>query len=71
MDILFHPENEELRRKRHGHSSIECESYRVSCSFSSKSLKGPYMHGMSPYTKLCKGMQKANQSKNASLFNKS
>jgi hypothetical protein len=32
-DSLFHPENEGVRRKRQGHCSIECESYRVSCPF--------------------------------------
>jgi len=71
IDNQFHPENEELRRKRHGHCSIECEIYRLTCPFSSKSLKGPYVHDMSPYSKVCKDMQKTNQTKNASLFNKS
>lgn len=60
IDNLFHPEKEEVRKKRQGHCSIECDSYRVSCPFSSKRLKGCYVHDMSPYTKVCKDMQKAN-----------
>ena len=47
IDSLFHAENEEVRRKRQGHCSIECEGCRLSCPFSSKNLKGPCVHDMS------------------------